>query len=420
MVCRSYWCEKHVEAKEEMMGTTTSKREGKSLLAPVLWVLAAVGLTTSPVLGQSSARQPQNVILSEAKDLLFFPTWSHDPGLVRNKQSAFSLVLGASRKPASATFLNPLRATNINDRTWRMPTSFSGMAERFTMISGKGPWSSILGGSTGPSFPLNRGGWSDRAASLLSGRSASVATGPLTFTCPSGGTCWVGGASGNWSNASNWSNGVPTSATNALIDNNNANGQGASSVTLDIGGAQTLNLTVDSDDSLGFANATSLTVNGTSITNNGAMSINSGGNTTELIIGGSNVTLSGTGTLTMGNSSANFITGSVGTNTLNNKETIQGAGNIGDNQMTLGNSGTINANAGSGQNVLYIQTSGGTTNTGTLEATNGSTLSLYGNTFTYAGGTIKAIGAGALVNLQSGVTITGGTLTDSGGGIIEG
>ncbi len=45
--------------------------------------------------------------------------------------------------------------------------------------------------------------------------------------------------------------------------------------------------------------------------------------------------------------------------------------------MTLVNSATINANAGGGQNVLYIQTRGGTTNTGTLEATSGSTLSLY-------------------------------------------
>jgi len=310
-------------SEEEMMGTTTSKREGKSLLAPGLWVLAAVGLTTSPVLGQSSARQPQNVILSEAKDLLFFPTWSHDPGLVRNKQSAFSLVLGASRKPASATFLNPLRATNINDRTWRMPTSFSGMAERFTMISGKGPWSSILGGSTGPSFPLNRGGWSDRAASLLSGRSASVATGPLTFTCPSGGTCWVGGASGNWSNASNWSNGVPNSTTSAVIDN------GTAAVTLDIGGAQVNNLTVDSDDSLSFSNGASLGVNGTSIYNAGKITLNSTGSNTDLVLaGGITHTLSGGGTLTLGNNGTNRIYGSGYNATLNNQETIQGAGRI--------------------------------------------------------------------------------------------
>jgi len=173
-------------------------------------------------------------------------------------------------------------------------------------------------------------------------------------------TTWKGG-SGNWSDSTKWTSGVPNASTSASIDAGNSV---VSAVILNISGAQVLNLTIDSDDSLGFANNTSLTVNGTSITNNGAISLNSGGNLTELIVGGSKVTLSGTGTLTMGNNSANLITGSAGTNTLTNQETIQGAGNIGNNQMTLVNSGTINANAGAGQNVLYIQTSGGTTNTG--------------------------------------------------------
>src|SRR5262249_227233 len=80
------------------------------------------------------------------------------------------------------------------------------------------------------------------------------------------------------------------------------------------------------------------------------------------------------------------------------------------------NQGVINANAGAGQNALYIQTSNGTTNTGTLEATNGSTLSLDGNTFTNTGGTIKAVGAGAGVNLQNGGTGAGGMRSSSGGG----
>ncbi len=193
----------------------------------------------------------------------------------------------------------------------------------------------------------------------------------------------------------------------------------ASPVTLDINSTIN-NLTIDSDDSLTISDTHALTING-NITNNGTNGIvlSSAGNRTQLIIGGSNVTLSGTGTVTMGNQPNNVITGSVGTNTLTNKETIQGAGNIGAGKLTLVNSGTINANAGAGQNVLYIQTSGGTTNTGTLEATNGSTLSLLGGTFNNTGGTIRAVASGAVVNLQSGVAITGGTLTDSGGGVIE-
>ena len=231
---------------------------------------------------------------------------------------------------------------------------------------------------------------------------------------------WKGGA-GNWSNASLWTAGVPNGNVNVFIDGGNSL---LSPVTLDI--TSTINnLTIDSDDSLSFSDNHSLTVNGTSISNAGNISLNSGNNPTELIIGSSNVTLSGGGTLTMGNNANNLIFGSAGTNKLTNQETIQGAGNIGDGQMTLVNSGTINANAGVGQNALTIQTSGGTTNTGTIEATNGSTLILTGasgGNFTNTGGTIQALNSSSgpsVVALENGVTITGGTLTTTGNGIIE-
>src|SRR5712692_69191 len=228
---------------------------------------------------------------------------------------------------------------------------------------------------------------------------------------------WKGG-SGNWSVSSNWSAGVPNGNFNVFIDNGNAL---ASPVTLDMNAAIN-NLTIDSDDSLAISDNHALTVNGSSISNAGNISLNSGNNPTELIIGSSTVTLSGAGTLTMGNNANNLIFCSVGSNTFKNQETIQGAGNIGDGQMTLSNSGTINANAGSGQNALIIQTSGGTTNTGTIEATNGSTLILTGasgGNFTNTGGTIKATGTNSVVALESGVTVTGGTLTTSSGGVIE-
>src|SRR6202023_3371284 len=84
-----------------------------------------------------------------------------------------------------------------------------------------------------------------------------------------------------------------------------------------------------------------------------------------------NVTLSGGGTITMANGPNNFIEGAVSTDTLTNQETIQGAGNIGNGRMTLVNSGTINANQSGG---MTIQPNGGTTNTGTIEATGGTLL----------------------------------------------
>ena len=57
------------------------------------------------------------------------------------------------------------------------------------------------------------------------------------------------------------------------------------------------------------------------------------------------------------------------------------------------------------------------TNSGTIEATNGATLNLMAPVIN-TGGLIQAVGAGSLVELQ-GSTITGGTLTTSGGGVIQ-
>jgi hypothetical protein len=57
-------------------------------------------------------------------------------------------------------------------------------------------------------------------------------------------TSWKGSASaGVWSTAGNWDGGVPAATTNGCIDNGKAQ---HSAVTLDIGGAQVKNLTIDS------------------------------------------------------------------------------------------------------------------------------------------------------------------------------
>ena len=182
--------------------------------------------------------------------------------------------------------------------------------------------------------------------------------------------------------------------------------------------ALNINATVDgltlshSGDTLNFNNNNSLTVDG-NITNNGSITLNSAGNYTSLTVGSAGLTLSGTGSLTMGNNGNNFITGAAGTDKFTNQQTISGAGDIGNNSLTLVNSGTIDATQST---PLYIQTSGGTTNTGTIEATTG-TLILYGNTVTNTGGTIKSTGSD--LQLQDGVTINGGTLTTSGTGLIH-
>ncbi len=218
------------------------------------------------------------------------------------------------------------------------------------------------------------------------------------------------------------------------------NNSGGSGSVVDLQHGVTINrgtLTTTGNGVIETVNADSATLNGVTntgtvivhdnstlllqgtITNNGTLQINSAGNLTNLEMSG-NVTLTGTGTVSLDNQAPNVIRGaSTGKEVLTNQQTIQGAGDIGGNFMALVNRGTIDAKAGPGQNALDIYTNNGTTNTGTLEATNGSTLDLIGYTFTNTGGTIKAIGSGAVVNLQSGVTIAGGTLADSGGGVIE-
>lgn len=214
-------------------------------------------------------------------------------------------------------------------------------------------------------------------------------------------TSWQGGGAGVWSAPANWSAGVPS-------NNNTCISTASSAVTLDVNGtAADLTLSL-ATDTLNIGNGLDLTVSGATISNAGKINMNSSGGATELVIGGS-TTLSGGGTLTMSSNSNNMI---LGGGTFTNQETIQGAGVIGANNLTLVNSGTIDVNV---VGTLEINPSGGTTNTGTLEASHDGTLVLTG-TFTNAGGTIWANTAGATVKL-GGATINGGTL--KGSGIIE-
>jgi hypothetical protein len=179
-------------------------------------------------------------------------------------------------------------------------------------------------------------------------------------------------------------------------------------------------------------NNATLDLDGGTYTQLGTLQLNSSGNFTELVLEG-NVTLSG-GAVTLSNNFQNYIFGQVSTDTLTNKETISGAGQVGHGQMTLVNSGTIDANQSAG---MTIQANGGVTNTGTLEATAGATLTLSStgainntggkilantgtvqvNSSTVNGGAVTLTGASTL-QLNT-ATVHGGTLTNSATGTIE-
>ena len=119
----------------------------------------------------------------------------------------------------------------------------------------------------------------------------------------------------------------------------------------------------------------------------------------------------------------NLIVGNGGSlNELDNvNNTISGAGNVGDGQLTLVNetAGVVNANQ---TTALTLQVTGsGVTNTGLLEATNTGGLFFLNTTVDNSqggnAGKVTAIGTGARVDLQNS-TIIGGTLTTSGTGAV--
>lgn len=226
---------------------------------------------------------------------------------------------------------------------------------------------------------------------------------------------WLGGT-GNWSDASKWSAGVPTSTSNVFIDN----GNGTASVVTVNGGFQCNNLTIDTDDALMIPGGGNLSVFGTSIANAGKIVLDDTNGVAQLGIGG-NVMLTGGGTVTMNDTTgavAAVLTGVPGTILTNVNNKIQGSGQIGG-QFTLVNQtgGVVNANQ-SGRG-LWIVTYAGVTNQGLMEATGGGALNLAQNiSANNSGGTISSIGTGSVVLL---INITqGGTLTTSGGGLIQG
>ncbi len=258
-----------------------------------------------------------------------------------------------------------------------------------------------------------RGSAAGRAASHSAVKGATALSATRAPSNPQNSTSDTytnGAGSGLWSNSGNWSAGLPTSSNDVLITGTGA----ASAVTEDIS-ATINNLTLNSGNSWSLNNNNTLTIDGTAISNAGSMNLNSVGNTSNLLINNAAVTLSGGGTVTMSNNSNNLITGAANADTLTNQETIQGAGLIG-NAMALVNSGSsavINANDST---PLTINPAGGTTNTGTLEATNGAELVLKG-AVTNTNGNITASGTGSSVVL-GGAAVTGGTFSTSSGGTI--
>lgn len=169
------------------------------------------------------------------------------------------------------------------------------------------------------------------------------------------------------------------------------------------------------DAALNLVNLANLMLRGT-IINLGAFNLNSTGSVTDLEPTGGVVTLTGGGTVNLGNHTNNRILGVSGGTLINVDNTIRGAGQIGVN-VTDGfiNQGTVIAD----QPVSLVIDPAGTpfVNDGAFIADLGATLRLQGGGFNNAGGVIEARDA-SRVDISA-ATISGGTLTTAGSGVIR-
>ena len=241
---------------------------------------------------------------------------------------------------------------------------------------------------------------SERGPALRRGVALSIASLLMLCSLPVAGlaqtlttSTWTGGT-GDWSVSSNWNPAtVPNGGYDVIIN--------TGAVTLDQS-ASIADLTLASGQSLSASPGYLLTVSGpggaSTITNNGAITLNNA----SISPGMGSLTLSGSGTLTLSNGGA---LGSPGSTLVNDTlHTIRGTGTIG-NQVT--NNGTITADqstaltvyldgTSSNSNVmqatgaggLILNVTGSFTNTGTLRASSGSTLSVSGSLANYSAGTL--------------------------------
>ena len=174
--------------------------------------------------------------------------------------------------------------------------------------------------------------------------------------------------------------------------------------TIDATGTSALNRVGVTNSGLIEATSGKLTIDPAITTNTGTIEAASGA-TIDLV--SLNVANSG-GAVQIDSGATLDLAGTVITGgTLNNLGTVNSTGTSALNGVGVTNSGLMEATGGT----LTIDPTS-TTNTGTIEAASGATVSLSGIAVANSGGTVK-VDAGATLDL-AGTTVTGGTLTNAG------
>jgi fibronectin-binding autotransporter adhesin len=191
---------------------------------------------------------------------------------------------------------------------------------------------------------------------------------------------------------------LTTTGTTATIDLVGAN------ATLTLSG-----VSVSGSGKLILPDSSTTTLMGT-ISNTGTIEVNGATTPTKLVVGGTSVTLSGTGKIILTDNANNQLTGAVSTDTLHNGNTIEGAGNIGEGNMGLINTGTIETLVHQANTLEIDASSTGFSNQGTLLAATGTALYIdnASNQFLNFSGT----------TLTGGTYVVDGTLEFDGANIV--
>ena len=178
------------------------------------------------------------------------------------------------------------------------------------------------------------------------------------------------------------------------------------------------NLIADNNTDLGISGG---------ITNTGSITLTSLGNQTDLEIQAGGVTLDGGGTVTFANSTTGLNSAQTGARFTNVDNVLQGQGSIGQNVTAITNSadGLIDANISGGRLTLDPSASAVDMdpvfqNDGILRASNGGILTFTGigsGDFTN-NNLIEAL-ASSTIELTGNASITGGTLSTTGDGVIR-
>ncbi|MGY6634141.1 MAG: beta strand repeat-containing protein [Alkalilacustris sp.] len=215
-----------------------------------------------------------------------------------------------------------------------------------------------------------------------------------------------------WADSGNWDGGVPAATGDAVVD-----GDPGTDVTVTVAtNATTGTLTVTSGDTVVVDNARILRLESGALTNDGVVRLDSTGSFTRFRLG-DDLTFGGSGVLEMSNQTQNIVDGASTGLVLTQEadHTIRGSGNLGNSGLGLDNAGLIEAVGDAGLTVQLATLDALTRrNTGTLRATDGSTLTISQAEIDNDGGTFEAAFGGTFVISGATTRILGGTLIGDG------